>query len=63
MDPEELCAAVGQVAGRAELEASGGVTLKNVRVIAATNGANTAALFDGRNPDGSPWIYLETIGG
>lgn len=33
------------------------------RVIAATNGANTAALFDGRNPDGSPWIYLETIGG
>ena len=33
------------------------------RVIAATNGANTAALFDGRNADGSPWIYLETIGG
>jgi N-methylhydantoinase B len=33
------------------------------RVIAATNGANTVALFDGRNPDGSPWIYLETIGG
>jgi N-methylhydantoinase B len=33
------------------------------RVIAATNGANTAALFDGKNPDGSPWIYLETIGG
>ena len=26
--------------------------------------ANTAALFDGRiHPDGSPWIYLETIGG
>jgi len=33
------------------------------RVIAATNGANTAALFDGKNTDGSPWIYLETIGG
>jgi N-methylhydantoinase B len=33
------------------------------RVIAATNGANTAALFAGSNPDGSPWIYLETIGG
>ncbi|WP_428486216.1 hydantoinase B/oxoprolinase family protein [Rhodopila sp.] len=33
------------------------------RVIAATNGANTAALFDGRNADGSPWIYLETVGG
>jgi N-methylhydantoinase B len=33
------------------------------RVIAATNGSNTVALFDGQNPDGSHWIYLETIGG
>ncbi len=33
------------------------------RVIAATNGANTVALFAGSNADGSPWIYLETIGG
>ncbi len=33
------------------------------RVIAATNGSNTVALFDGQNPDGSLWIYLETIGG
>jgi len=33
------------------------------RVIAATNGANTAALFAGSNDDGTPWIYLETIGG
>ena len=33
------------------------------RVIAATNGSNTVCLFDGQNPDGSLWIYLETIGG
>jgi len=33
------------------------------RVIAATNGANTVAHFAGTNADGSPWIYLETIGG
>ncbi|MBW6398245.1 hydantoinase B/oxoprolinase family protein [Roseomonas sp. HJA6] len=33
------------------------------RVIAATNGANTVAHFAGTNPDGSSWIYLETIGG
>jgi N-methylhydantoinase B len=33
------------------------------RVIAATNGSNTVALFDGQNADGSHWIYLETIGG
>jgi nicotinate-nucleotide pyrophosphorylase (carboxylating) len=31
MDPEELRAAVDQVAGRAELEASGGITLETVR--------------------------------
>jgi nicotinate-nucleotide pyrophosphorylase (carboxylating) len=31
MDPEELRAAVAQVAGRAELEASGGITLETVR--------------------------------
>ena len=34
MSPEELRAAVAQVAGRAELEASGGVTLETVRAIA-----------------------------
>ena len=33
------------------------------RVIAATNGANTAILFAGSSTDGSPWIYLETVGG
>ena len=33
------------------------------RVIAATNGANTVCLFDGAFADGTPWIYLETIGG
>jgi nicotinate-nucleotide pyrophosphorylase (carboxylating) len=31
MDPEQLRAAVAQVAGRAELEASGGITLETVR--------------------------------
>ena len=31
MGPAELIAAVGQVGGRAELEASGGITLENVR--------------------------------
>ena len=33
------------------------------RVTAAGNGACTAASFAGRNPDGSLWVYLETIGG
>ncbi len=33
------------------------------RVTAAGNGACTAASFTGRNPDGSLWVYLETIGG
>ncbi len=33
------------------------------RVIAASNGACTAAHFTGRNEDGSLWVYLETIGG
>jgi N-methylhydantoinase B len=33
------------------------------RVIAASNGACTAAHFAGRNDDGSLWVYLETIGG
>jgi N-methylhydantoinase B len=33
------------------------------RVIAACNGACTAASFTGRNADGSLWVYLETIGG
>jgi nicotinate-nucleotide pyrophosphorylase (carboxylating) len=36
MDPEELCAAVAQVAGRAELEASGGVSLQTLRTVADT---------------------------
>ena len=36
MDPAELRAAVALVAGRAELEASGGVTLETVREIAET---------------------------
>ncbi|MEA2354448.1 MAG: hypothetical protein QOD61_577 [Solirubrobacteraceae bacterium] len=36
MSPDELRAAVGQVAGRAVLEASGGVTLANLREHAAT---------------------------
>ncbi len=36
MDPEELCAAVEQVAGRAELEASGGVSLQTLRMVADT---------------------------
>ena len=34
MSPEELRAAVETVKGRAELEASGGVTLETVRAIA-----------------------------
>lgn len=33
------------------------------RVIAASNGACTAAHFAGRNADGSLWVYLKTIGG
>jgi nicotinate-nucleotide pyrophosphorylase (carboxylating) len=36
MDPEQLRAAVKQVAGRAQLEASGGVTLQTLREIAST---------------------------
>jgi nicotinate-nucleotide pyrophosphorylase (carboxylating) len=36
MDLEQLCAAVAQVAGRAELEASGGVTLQTLRATAET---------------------------
>jgi nicotinate-nucleotide pyrophosphorylase (carboxylating) len=36
MDAVTLRQAVGQVAGRAELEASGGVTLENARVLAET---------------------------
>ncbi|HEU4657988.1 MAG TPA: carboxylating nicotinate-nucleotide diphosphorylase [Capillimicrobium sp.] len=36
MTPDELRAAVAQVAGRAELEASGGVTLETLREIAET---------------------------
>jgi nicotinate-nucleotide pyrophosphorylase (carboxylating) len=36
MDPAQWRAAVERVAGRAKLEASGGVTLENVREIAST---------------------------
>jgi nicotinate-nucleotide pyrophosphorylase (carboxylating) len=36
MDPAELRAVVARVAGRAELEASGGVTLETIREIAGT---------------------------
>ena len=36
MDTAELIAAVGQIAGRAETEASGGVDLKTVRAVAET---------------------------
>jgi nicotinate-nucleotide pyrophosphorylase (carboxylating) len=36
MDPDRLRAAVERVAGRAELEASGGITLENVRAVAET---------------------------
>ena len=36
MDDEQLRAAVAQVAGRAELEASGGVTLQTLRAVAET---------------------------
>jgi nicotinate-nucleotide pyrophosphorylase (carboxylating) len=36
MSPDELRAAVALVAGRAELEASGGVTLENLRAVAET---------------------------
>lgn len=36
MDETQLCAAVAQVAGRAELEASGGVTLESLRRLADT---------------------------
>ena len=36
MDDEQLRAAVAQVAGRAELEASGGVTLQTLRARAET---------------------------
>jgi nicotinate-nucleotide pyrophosphorylase (carboxylating) len=36
MDPDQLRAAVKQVAGRAQLEASGGVTLQTLRDIAST---------------------------
>ena len=33
------------------------------RIIAAGNGANTAASFFGRGPDGRYYVYLETLGG
>jgi nicotinate-nucleotide pyrophosphorylase (carboxylating) len=36
MDSEHLRAAVSEVAGRAELEASGGFTLETIRDVAAT---------------------------
>jgi nicotinate-nucleotide pyrophosphorylase (carboxylating) len=36
MGNEEMAEAVGRVAGRAELEASGGITLDNVRAVAET---------------------------
>jgi nicotinate-nucleotide pyrophosphorylase (carboxylating) len=36
MDDEQLRAAVAQVAGRAELEASGGITLENLAARART---------------------------
>ena len=36
MTPDQLRAAVGLVAGRAELEASGGITLDTVRAVAET---------------------------
>ena len=36
MSPDELRRAVGVVAGRAQLEASGGITLENVRAVADT---------------------------
>ncbi|HXP37998.1 MAG TPA: nicotinate-nucleotide diphosphorylase (carboxylating), partial [Solirubrobacteraceae bacterium] len=36
MDTDELRAAVARVAGRAELEASGGVTLQTLRAVAET---------------------------
>ena len=36
MDPEQLRAAVGRVGGRAQLEASGGITLQAVPEIART---------------------------
>ena len=36
MDFDQLRAAVAQVAGRAELEASGGVTLETLRAVAST---------------------------
>jgi nicotinate-nucleotide pyrophosphorylase (carboxylating) len=36
MTPDELRRAVAHVAGRAELEASGGVTLETVREVAST---------------------------
>ena len=33
-------------------------------VVAASNGANTAAVFSGRHPiSGAPYVYIETIGG
>lgn len=33
-------------------------------VVAAANGANTAAIFSGRDPaTGQPYVYLETVGG
>ncbi|CAH1690292.1 N-methylhydantoinase B [Hyphomicrobiales bacterium] len=33
------------------------------RLTAACNSTVASATFSGRRPDGSPWIYLETIGG
>lgn len=33
------------------------------RVMAAGNGSCASATFSGTHPDGSPWVYLETIGG
>ena len=44
MDDEQLRAAVAQVAGRAELEASGGVTLQTLRAIARRPGVEWVSM-------------------
>ena len=36
MSPDEMCRAVSLVAGQVKIEASGGVTLANVRAVAET---------------------------
>ena len=58
MDDEKLRAAVARVAGRAELQASGGVTLQTLRATAET-GVNSISM--GQLTHSAPALDLSLI--